>query len=708
MAEGISIGDAVMTFFGDTTKLDQSYADVQAGAVKTEAVIATTQGSAGEAFNKTAVQVDGLNEEMAVGQNGAVRLGETMTLAGTEAKESMYQARGEVQLLGEEFGVRLPRHVRSFLAELPGVGSALSAAFSITAVAFLGEALVQVSEKIGSFVGELLYTDEANKNIMKSTADLNKELLALGEEYEKLKKQVDDYGKSELALAQQGHAEAKESAASLTKQFADEEKQIKDLEAATDTHKKTVLSATDAYMGWVAGTYSLGTAVLGYTKGLNGATESAQKLQEVEAQHIITNEKLKMANEQVALSSDVVGTKQDELNKKYAEAVDKLVATTQEEIKLDMNFRTATVAIGKQADEVEELVIKMPEAAAGFLKIGAAMQTVGINTVDLANDLAKQKDAVDTLYGAYQKGNATLRQVQQGELSEVRAQIALAQAQGVSTAALEKYEAALQRSLGADNVKLKNYEKLTQADKQFMETLKQTGSVSQAAWEASANAMGSAVAAYAKGSESIGQALKSMLQQELASLAERAVIKSIEQLALGFGTMFTNPPESASHFTSAALWGTIGAGAAVAGHALGGGSGSSGSSSSASGGASKSNPATASTAQAPTTVINVQRLAGGGMVSAPTLAMVGDSPSGGSQKEAILPLEDGGVMDSLASAITKRMGGGSGSPAVHIHVQGLISPDNLGKVITQMNQRVTSGKSHLTSSAALRVTKRSQ
>src|SRR5207237_2097195 len=46
------------------------------------------------------------------------------------------------------FNINLPRHVRSFLAELPGIGPALSAAFAATAVLFLVEALVKGIEKV--------------------------------------------------------------------------------------------------------------------------------------------------------------------------------------------------------------------------------------------------------------------------------------------------------------------------------------------------------------------------------------------------------------------------------------------------------------------------------------------------------------------------------------------------------------------------------
>jgi hypothetical protein len=60
-------------------------------------------------------------------------------------------------LLGEDIGVSLPRHVRSFLAELPGVNEALSAAFFTVAVATIGIVIAEGIEKL------MKMSDEVNK-----------------------------------------------------------------------------------------------------------------------------------------------------------------------------------------------------------------------------------------------------------------------------------------------------------------------------------------------------------------------------------------------------------------------------------------------------------------------------------------------------------------------------------------------------------------
>lgn len=137
----IDVGDAVLRFLADTTQLDEAYT-----RVSTEGV--AKMGQATASVKGVTAAVSDLSKEMAVGQQGAVKLGDVMQLNGEKAKFSMYEARGEAGLLGEAFGIHLPRHVRSFIAELPGVGTALSAAFGATAVLFIIEAVVKLIEKM--------------------------------------------------------------------------------------------------------------------------------------------------------------------------------------------------------------------------------------------------------------------------------------------------------------------------------------------------------------------------------------------------------------------------------------------------------------------------------------------------------------------------------------------------------------------------------
>src|ERR1700758_5328869 len=137
----IDIGDAVLTFLGDTTQLDAALnrvgAEVPAKLAPAEAAL----GGLGAGARQFGEELD------ATGENAEFSR-ETIKNAMGKGMSATAEAKGEATLLGEAFGIHLPRHVRTFIAELPGVGTALSAAFSATAVLFLIEALVQGTEKL--------------------------------------------------------------------------------------------------------------------------------------------------------------------------------------------------------------------------------------------------------------------------------------------------------------------------------------------------------------------------------------------------------------------------------------------------------------------------------------------------------------------------------------------------------------------------------
>ena len=151
------VGDAVLRFLGDSTDLDTKFDEVTPNAEK--------------AFNPAAEVVEEAAQRM---------------------RGSMRDARGEVRLLGEEFGIHLPRHVSNFVAELPGVGTALGAAFQATAVLFIAQALIQATDKLSNFIGNtLIFTDKMRESNAEIEAE-NKSLLALADIYNKAKEKLDE------------------------------------------------------------------------------------------------------------------------------------------------------------------------------------------------------------------------------------------------------------------------------------------------------------------------------------------------------------------------------------------------------------------------------------------------------------------------------------------------------------------------------------
>jgi hypothetical protein len=68
-----------------------------------------------------------------------------------QMKAEMAEAKGSIALLGEEMGVNMPRHLRTFVAQLPGVASAMSAAFDAVAVIALADFVYKAGEKVAEF-----------------------------------------------------------------------------------------------------------------------------------------------------------------------------------------------------------------------------------------------------------------------------------------------------------------------------------------------------------------------------------------------------------------------------------------------------------------------------------------------------------------------------------------------------------------------------
>jgi hypothetical protein len=196
----MDIGDAVLTFVGDTTQLDQAFTKVQTDAktklepaaesakkVGTEidktATSATTAGATMSSAWQRVAQATIVNEAaqkqlavametvkktggddviamlaLAEAQKNAAKASLELTTAQRAAQASIQQttkvtreATGELALTGDLTGVVIPRHLRTMIAELPGVGAALEAAFAVTGVLIFAQILIELEDKLIEF-----------------------------------------------------------------------------------------------------------------------------------------------------------------------------------------------------------------------------------------------------------------------------------------------------------------------------------------------------------------------------------------------------------------------------------------------------------------------------------------------------------------------------------------------------------------------------
>lgn len=665
MPNGTEVGDAVLNFRANTTELEAAYDKVDKTPQRLEPARRAIE-DVGHEFHTTST--------------GAKELGEVSDLAGEKVKFSMYEAKGEIGLLGEAFGVHLPRHVRSFVAELPGVGAAMTAAFSATAVLFVIQSVVELTKKITEFGIEAIYNSKNNEELEATTKALNGQLLVLSKTYEELKKRADDYGKSALQLANQGKAEVKQSIEDLNKELKKEEEELKALDEAAKTHTRTRLGLMEAYTMARTGQISYLEAITAVTVGEKASVLSAHKVAEAQNAIILTGQKLKVSHQQLRVSTDQVRKAQEDLDKQYHKSADEMFKATQKLIdELDKYERN----LNKGVEAVEGTIDVLPPLVKEILKTAEAFRTLGVVTVGTYEEQKRAAIAAyDTIYAAERKGLASSNDLLRARQRLVAIEITLAKARGVSTAALDSEMRELKKMLGETE---------------------QYGKVSKQVADQVGHAVTQTAFAYGQGAITISQAMRQTTSVIISEIAKQAEVKGADALAAAFNDFgHYDFAAGAHHMAAAGAWFALAGGVSAAAGAVAGSSATPGTAANPTNvtGTQRSS-GTTSAPRAIGATSSLQSFANGGLITQPVMAMLGDRPS--SKGEVAFDLDD----KRSIMAIREAMGGGSGGGDIHVHVAGLIDGQNLGKVIGKISKRVRAGHSFLHSSNSGRVTKRS-
>jgi hypothetical protein len=809
-ATGIDIGDAILTFLADTTQLDQAITRVnaevasklkpsgqavedlgktfaasgqsaQAAATQATAFAATTTVAgqkASNALQQTKLQADSL--KLALGQVGSgaaaglapgseaieelkaqivtleaeiarlelevKTLGPAFQEAGAQASFSMREATGSVGLLGEATGVQLPRHVRRFLAELPGVGAALESAFSAVAVYFLIEALIQGAEKLTEFISETFIFTEAMKKSDEITAKMNEDLLKHSEAIRKLK---DDYA----LLGLSGIAKTSEQIALLNQQIKE------NTEGLGELQRKALGGDAQAQADFLTRTAN--------AKELQQQLTNLEKEGALERQAEIRKAALAAVDIERDRQISIVALKAEE-NRSIAAAENSGVAALsaiearhqldlyniqlggllqrQQLLKTD---KTTDPSLIKQINEqIEALqrdhataLIKIyADTIAGINALGIAGsgrsglgdQILGTDFNDkfeqaeqaatdlgftlsgtLAENVDKAKEAYDRLKDS---GVASLSDIYRAQILVLQGQIQLAKDSGESFGPLLKQLNAIQEQ----------YDKLTGAisrttrqSKDFLQEIKkdQAGALNVnksltstlgEAFNQLAVGIETAISAAILGQKSLGEALRESVAQALAAYAAQEAVKAIIYTAEAFAALAAFDYAAAGNFfTAAAYAGAAAAAAGTAAHFLAPQTSNTGSSSSASS-TSGGQVSAQQPEQQPIQTVNTQHFASGGLITQRTLAVIGDAATGaGSQREAVIPVDDARFMDAVAGGLAQRIGPSGNVTHITFHVEGLVSADHLHKFVKKMNQGINKGSVRLSSSNSLRVTRRS-
>jgi hypothetical protein len=116
--------------------------------------------------------------------------------AAEEAEYSVTEAKHALHGLGEEIGVHIPRFVQGFVAEMPAVGSALSAAFSAVAVIGLIQVLAELPEAFRKIEESVTGWDETAKKAYEHQIEINQKYLDLIRETARAQQELNLVGKT--------------------------------------------------------------------------------------------------------------------------------------------------------------------------------------------------------------------------------------------------------------------------------------------------------------------------------------------------------------------------------------------------------------------------------------------------------------------------------------------------------------------------------
>lgn len=693
----INLGDAVMTFTADLTQLDAAFARVnaQAKAQLTPAgleaqrlanslnnagdsalVAGESLAKAGTEAEATSADVQQLGDQFLGAGEKAVVAGAEMEEAGAKASFSMREAKESAGLLSEAVGVTLPRNVRGFLAELPGVGAALESAFSAVAVYFLIDALIQGAEKLTAFIADTFIFTQKMKDSDEITKKMNADLLQHSEALQKLR---DDYA----LLGLSGIAKTTEQMALLNKQI---------------TQNAAAMQAAQA-------------------AALGGNAEAQADFNERHAQAGVLQQQLTNLEKEGAQERLAAQKAADAIRLAESKVFADVFAA------YDLQAQRLLIANRGQLNS---------QGSALDAKYHEQLYQNELNQLTKSRD-AIQKDANATLAQKEQANKAILdlETKHQTEILQVNADTtngirnllsqrllptweltddqiktdALRTAEAVSDA-FQKFFGQQDKGFNHTSQLMKIFQKDT---KDMASAAKFFGDVGKLAFGGFEQALESAISSAILGQQSFGTALRQGTAEVLANIAAQALVYAAFYLAYGFGKLaeydFTAATEA---FISAAKFGVVGVASGAAAYGI---NPSQQNSSADAAGASSSASTLPTSAQQPeqqpVQAVNIQHVARGGLFTQRTLAVIGDSSSGGNQREAVLPLgQDDNALNEIADRIWSRNGAAQAVHNWNVHVEGVISADNLHKVFKKASRAVGTGTMRFSASDSRKVTRR--
>jgi hypothetical protein len=804
----LTVFDAVGKFSADTTELDRFVVSLERGLTTAEekaAAAALKNKQAHEALREAlkVVSIDGSDtadnmaklakaqQEAALAAQAASRAQGNLKQSLGIVKESTRDARGEVGLLGESIGIHLPRHVQTFLAEMPGLQKVLQGAFAVTAVGFLIDALSQLPGKIIEITNSLAGWGKEEQDAYAAQIKLNDHLLELAEKREEQQVREVERGLTGVNLTRQQLADDQKISDIRNKRIADtgaEERGLRQQLAVLEAQRATLdaIATNIPFAGKISGFFTgANDKIKELTKNiaeLEAKTQKQGEAKEEIAQQVKDREtqlgqqsledsiKFEDAKIEVAKksadgrvqSNEAAARVLFEQNKiSFAQYVDLQATSNQAIFQNDEHALLAKLAQLKRdpTKNKDEIITVNGEIEQLESQHNTKLLTDYANNLTefkrISNQFANEEfklraspvfspprnilDSYKTLEAALRSLGITsgveigrTAQIQQNEIGKINQAYdelikhakSAADAEaltGERTAVIDQANrqarleeinqliALLNLEITVGNRKHQNVQKeeadlkALKKERQDLQRVEQKyGQNAMQIAQAVAGAVQSEAAAWASGQVTIVGAIAGIAAAIINGIASIADKKGAEATAEAFGDLGDHDyAAAANHFAAATGWFALG-GALTAGATLAGNVGQKGNSGTSGSASEAAIPAQlAQPAQNPVQTVNAQHFAGGGLISSPTLAVIGDSIRGSGQREAAIPLDD----PQAVEAIVEALGGGTGT-VIHNHIKGVISGDNLTKVMRKMSRSVIKGQARLTANTSYKVTRK--
>lgn len=351
----ITVFDAVGKFTADTrnldefvTKLDRALPDAsQKSAVATKVLkdaqdnLKASLKALREEGGNTAQnwqKVADAQKQVAIASGANKRAHDDLNKSIGAVKESTREARDSAELLGEAFGIHLPREARKFIAEVPGIASLLKTAFSVTAIYFFIQALGEGILKIEDVVRALAGWDEAAKKAYTDQLALNQAFIDLAHQTEDLKVKEKERGLEGVALTKQQIADGKELLRLNTQRL------------------QTLARTRAATQDQLTAETSLGKAVEAWSKGSIYIEERKELIDQLTAATKANDQELVALLKERLTIQDQIGNKEAELRK---QSLDQYIATE--------TAKTEAKRVATDAQIDLDLSVFRNEVAAGIL-----------------------------------------------------------------------------------------------------------------------------------------------------------------------------------------------------------------------------------------------------------------------------------------------------------------------------------------------------